>query len=370
MCVCALVPTTGWAQQARSTVVLQIEGGAEHADKAETLTAIVRNEAQQTLDFAVVNKRPINLSEVMLLLGCSERDNACLRQVASQVEARVLVYGSMSREGAGHRLVIEIYDDDERKVTHRLQRVLASDGDLIVDYRREVEVFFKEIKREASGATLNITSNVRGARVRLNGEDVGHTPLERVGLGPGQYTVEVDSEGFSDWSMVVALTEGATLDLRAPLKRETVAAKDPDATDTDTGDTTTGDGTSPVLDLPDVEDPRSPSDKVGTGNVGGWVVVGLGGGALVGSVVTGFMMERVEDELLQKFESGTLTGAERDDLIARGERLELSHRIMLGAGVGAVLIGGLWLLLDVDDSDANAVRIAPTLNGVQATYTW
>lgn len=372
-------PTAASAQQraARSMAVLNIEAEGVDREMADTLTSIVRSEAQQTSEYQVVNSTPINLSEIVVLLGCDASSTACLGQAAQQLDAEVLIYGSVREEADLFRLRVEIFDARQQKITHRLQKTIPRDQDMIVAYRRELERFFRRLRQERRRATLVITSNVRGADVALNGEPAGTTPFERNDLDPGHYKIDVSREGFTSWQAELDLGEGAEMRLRAPLQKERVVTTPPDdggdgGTDTQKNNTGDGGGADTVVELPD-------DDLDSETNWGGWSLVTVGALSLGGSGVLALLMENLEADLQRRYDDGTLTPQERTQLVQRGESYELSHRLLLGVGIAGVTVGGLWLLLDdgsPPSEDEEARRTSPRLElrasplGVSGTVRW
>lgn len=361
-CITAsLIPAEVCAQSTRSTAVLNIEAEGLDANTVDTLTSIVRSEAQQIHDYQVVDSTPVNLSEIVVLLNCSASSTQCLMQAASQLDAQVLIYGSLQQEGAQYRLRLEVFDAQEEQVTHRLQKLISAKDDLVVSYRRELEQFFRRVEKEQALATLSITSNVRGAQVSLNGEPLGTTPLERADIEPGAYTISVSKEGFSAWSVEVELEKRGQMSLRAPLKKQTSSP------------TARADASIPRPTTSDIDTSVDVSTTTSGGtNWGAWSLVTIGGLTLAGSGVMALLMQGVEEDLQSKFDEGTLTPSERDRLYDRGESYEFSHRVLLGVGLAGVGVGIGWLILgnSSETERASRVSIQAAPRGVSATVRW
>jgi hypothetical protein len=347
-----VTPGAGWAQS-KATAVLNVE--VEDDSLTATLTSILRNEAQQLQGYRVVNKAAINLSEVVVVLGCEASSVQCLSQAAQQMNASMLIYGSLIKDGADWRLKVEVFDAEKLQITYRLQARIPGKDDLIVSYRREIEQFIKSIREQKDAPKLFINSNVRGAKVKINGELVGTTPFEREGLKVGVVELEVSAEGFTTWSASIELAPGAEVRLNAPLKpvpkeepRDPVVVKPDDKK---------GQGGQVVVrkgggGLP--ERPRTPGEQMSSANWGAWTLIGVGSASLLGSGVAALLIGSVEDEIAQKDQDGTLTRAEYDALVNRGENYELTHRVLLGVGLVAVSAGGIWLLVDKLSGPDNA----------------
>ncbi len=73
--------------------------------------------------------------------------------------------------------------------------------------------------------TLSFTSNPIGARVWLDNEEVGHTPVENLSVREGRHTVRLELDGYTWSSRAVDIQRGVPVDLGSiALEREVVAA--------------------------------------------------------------------------------------------------------------------------------------------------
>lgn len=366
-----LMPTLAMAQ----TAVLDVEGKGLTKDTSKTLTSILRNEAQQTLSSQVVNKTPVNLSEFVILLGCDASSVACLAKVAKQLKAQRLLIGKLDKESNNkYRLFIEIYDTKKDKVTHRLQKVISG-TDLNVNFRMEAEQFFKSVIKQAQAASLTIKSNVRGARVTLNGNVEGTTPFTRTGMKPGKYNIAVTSDGFNTWKLTLELAPKSKNNLTATLEKKAVeivkTTPDPKkTTDPKANKTTVKTNVDNTKSDSTLGKRITPSDRLDSTNWGAWGLVTVGGVALIGSGVSAILMKDVEGELRERF-NDNLSREEYDELNNRGQNYQTAHRILLGAGLASAAIGGLWLLFDGgDEQQAGQLRLYPTGSGVEARIQW
>ena len=367
--------TPAWAQQgARSSMaVLNIEGEGVDRDTADALSAVVRSEAQQIAEYQVVNASPINLSEVVMLLDCDASSTACLRKAAEQLDARVLIYGTMFKEKSGYRLELAIFDAPSGETTHRMRRALPGQ-DLVFESRQEIEAFFSEVRQDQIAAKLSIASNVRGATVTLNGVPSGTTPLEALKIPPGPYAIEVSKPGFESWTLEVELGESATTTLRATLdpapgeQGEATAATSQDLDATTTSRQTdplaprVGGGVGEELDV------RRRRDGV---NLGAISLLSVGGVSLAASSIAAVRMNRLSDELTADARAGRLTPSEREAGIERGLALQRAHRVLLGLGAASALGGAVWLIVDVSrEREPGAVSLSVSPFGVSATCAW
>ena len=358
-----LLPAQAWAADPLAAAILNFEGKGVAEDMPETLSSIVRNEALQIEKYQVVNQYPIKLSDLLLALGCSAESPTCLQQVAEQTKARVLIYGMIERKGANYRLQLNIFDSETGRMLNRLSRTITDTTDPIVTFRKEIEAFFDE-ERGAATTRLQIGSSVEGAQIRINDTFVGVVPLERKGLPPGTYTVEVSHPEHEVWRDTVTLATGADLKVwaqLAPRRSGNANAASPATV-----------GAEPVRIAPngfDVADSTMP-ESVGTTNWGAWSAVFVGGAALGGALGLGIALEDVERTIERESAAGTLTEGRYDELFNRGENFELAHRVLLGVGAVAVVAGVVWLVLDDDEDAAASIELGVGPGGVNASLEW
>lgn len=320
-------PVNAVAEEQLDAAILNLETDKKNEDLAETLTSVVRNEALQVEKYKVVNKFPIRLSDIALLVGCNAENPSCLKQVAAEVEARILIYGLVKRQGeTSYQIEVNVYDVGTGQMLNRLTRTLT-DKDPVVGFRKEIEQFFAE-QRAIPTTRLQVGSSVEGAQVRIEDSFVGVAPLERKGLEPGRYTIQVAHPDYQVWETVVELEPGAKESVWAQLqpleegKTETIVIeRDP----------------KPAEPLP--EDPRGL-------NWGAWSALSVGTLALGGSLAFGIGLESTERTLEKEAAAGELTEARYQKLFDRGKNYELAHRVLLGVGTVGVATGVIWLIVD------------------------
>lgn len=183
--------------------------------------------------------------------------------------------------------------------------------------------------KQSREVELAVTSTPEGATVKVDGRAVGETPL-KVQLSPGKHFVTVERAGFARHSAEVALEDEA---VRHAVTLVPVAAPPPPAT-------------------------------AAAPNTAGWVVLGVGGALLVGSVITGGLALGKSAELDDIDDGNTRASrAEYDALQEDGRTLAyLTDGLLLG-GVAGVVAGSVMLLTGDDDAPAPS----PAGDGAGAT---
>jgi|SRR5690554_490107 len=376
--ICAAAVHPAFAQgkkEALNVAVLNLEGPEVDASLLDTLTSVLRNEAQQFSSYDIVNQSPINLSEVAIVLGCSSESLPCLGRAAEQLDARVLIFGRVEAIDGAHRVTVAIFDAKSGKIVRQLVRTLqeqtqggtGESADTVIAFRKEVQSLFPSDANpvaENQPTLLQIDSNVADTAIKLNGTMVGIAPIKRSALPPGVYQIEASRDGYTTWTSEVELIAGADVRVWAPMTRAS-AVSEP------------GEGGGIVrVAPPPVPEPSGP-------NWGAWSAIGVGGAALAGSGVMALMMSNTEDELNEldanrDTQDRDVYLSEREGLVDNGQSYELAHRVLLGVGAVSVVAGVVWLLVDsggesqysAQKTDAAGWDIGLSTQGVQAQWSW
>lgn len=335
--------------------ILALEGDGVDKQLTQTLSSIVRNEAQQIEKYQVVNKYDINLSDVLLVLNCSSESQSCMRQVAEQVKARVLIYGTVSKKGGSYQIALTLFDSETGRTINKLNRTISDTDDPVVAFRKEIEAFFAREKGEAV-TRVQIGSSIADARIFMEETFVGTVPLERKGLPAGTYNIRVEHPDYEPWVHLLELRQGGDVNLWADLKPKSTSQIVLNPT-TETKEVVQ----DPILR---VEEPPVTSGV----NWGAWSAVGVGGLALIGSGVFAVMMGDVEQSIADETRAGTITERRYNELVDQGDSYELTHRILLGVGAASVVGGVTWLLLSPEGSSSASLSVTGTQ--VVGTLKW
>lgn len=344
-----------FSSQARASnpidvAVLNLESSQVDVAALASLTAVLRDEASQVASYNVSKQPPISISELAIVLGCDHRQNDCLEQVADYLETQVLIFGTTSHQDDTYHVTVDIFDAKSTRIIHSFSRDFDSNQNLTISFRREISAFLSNPKSIPT-SRLEISSNVSGADIRLDGVLVGHTPFERLGLPAGNYHLEISAPGFETWSTTVTLTDSGEAKITAPMTAMRGYVAKP------AGD---------------------PTDRVANStNWGAWSAIGVGSLALGASGAMAWMMNDTEQEIASKRGAG-LTQREHQALIDQGNSYQLSHLVLLGVGAVGVTSGVIWLLVDgmSNNGDADLQAAASPLqfnltpSSVSATWRW
>lgn len=362
------IPTFAFAEDPVAAAILNLEGEGVDAKMTDTLTSIIRNEALQVEKYQVVNKYPIQLSEVVLMLDCSADSPSCLKQVARETKARLLIYGRVEKRNEQFKIELNVFDAETGRMLNRLVRTLNDTTDPVIGFRKEIEAFFAQ-QRGGALTRLQIGANVEGAQIRIEDTFVGVVPLERKGLPPGSYEIQIAHPDYEVWTKQVTLNAGddervwAQLVARAPAEPEPAS----DAVASAPTNTQSSQTQTTEFGPTDIEDTADTPRRGPKTSWGPWSAIVVGGAALGGAVAFGVALENVESTIETEAVEGTLTESRYQQLFSRGENYELAHRILLGVGAVSTVAGIIWLVVDSGKERAS-LRLTPT--GVSATVRW
>lgn len=209
----------------------------------------------------------------------------------------------------------------------------------------------------AALGTLELTLNVDGARVILDGRDLGARPPSTLRLASGRHPLRVEKPGYLPYSGFADIQAGETLTLDVALEQRPVepAAKPGDRMKV-----------SPLSLDQKLTEPATPEDRGNPLRTWSWVSVGAG--ATLTAVGIGAYAMRAND-LKQLKRSCQARGSEYDcsqadrdeipDLKRRADRLQKLGTVTVtagGLGAAALLLGGigLWTTGDEADTDSSA----------------
>ena len=127
-------------------------------------------------------------------LGCDE-GASCLADLGGALGVRYIVSGSLGKVGEKYALQLVLSDIEKAKVDGRVNEQVDSQGKLLDATTRASQQLVGRILSDRQG-TLIVTTEEVGAIVKIDGKNVGVTPLPRQKIGWGPHTVEVEKKGF------------------------------------------------------------------------------------------------------------------------------------------------------------------------------
>ena len=153
------------------------------------------------------------------LLGCTD-DSGCISEVASAMDVDRVLSAEVSVIEHTTLLAVRHVDVRRGRTLGRLTATLKDAGNAVLAdaMRRLTHELLTGQKLDTSGV-LKLAVDEPGARITLDGADLGASPLKepvrRVLEGPHQVTVQ--KEGFVTWSSTVTVAAGAEVPVAVKL---------------------------------------------------------------------------------------------------------------------------------------------------------
>ena len=218
-----------YSQIGESLAILDLEGRGISTIEAASLTDRLRTALVRIGAVTVVERgqmQQVLKEQDFQLTGCTSDE--CAVEVGQLLGVSTMVAGSIGKVGSTYSIDIRTIDVGTGKITHSMFR----------DYRGEVDDLLgimPEIAKElveavmAMGpppatapepALLTIASDPSGAKVTLDGQAVGQTPLGDVGLTPNaQHTISLGLAGYQQADTTLFTEAGQSYVLNLTLRR-------------------------------------------------------------------------------------------------------------------------------------------------------
>jgi hypothetical protein len=247
--IAAALPARSAAAEDVTTTVLGLLSKEGEISFAEELSDYLREavEARESLDHTGKDQ---TLEQLAMAFGCLESlDPMCLQEIGEGLETHNLIYGRVELVGEddeqAYKATITLFDVPDGKVvkTTAVQIPLDQQGTIYLQEGadRIVATLFGEKQR----TTLIVQSNVGGATITLDGEEVGETgaePLWLRDIEPGTHELEVRKDGYETYVEEFDLEPGGRIDIDAPMYKEGEAPAPAE------GVTPVGEGPGPAKD--------------------------------------------------------------------------------------------------------------------------
>jgi hypothetical protein len=145
-------------------------------------------------------KRVLSFEEERAALGCDSA--SCLSEIASALDVDRLITGSIDKVGSSYFVVITEIDARTVEPLSRVQKRLPLDEDELVigvqDLARELlsNSGKAPVRADGTAGAIMVSAEPSGAKVLVDGEEKGVTPMRVEGLAPGTHKLTVDAKGF------------------------------------------------------------------------------------------------------------------------------------------------------------------------------
>ncbi len=240
---------------------------------------------------------------------------------AGQYEQALAAFQS-AFEAIPNPIVLLSIGETQKKLGKAVEAVESFEGYLALkpDASDRAAVEQKIAELRSLPATLAIASYPQGAAIRIDGEDTGKVTPAEVEVPPGEHVVTLSLDGFSNEHETVQAGFGIRLQLAVPMTAESVEED-------------LGRPTATTDDMAAVAASES--------SVLPWIVIGVGGAAVVTGGVLGLLALSKHDD----FEAEPT-----EEAADSGERLALFADVAFGVGLAALVTG--WVLLVLPEHEA------------------
>ena len=178
-------------------------------------------------------KAMIGFEQEKQLLGCQD-DTSCLAEIGGALGVDRLITGTVGKIGKNIIVSIKYINTKTVKVEARVYENFKGDETLLVDtIKRLIPRLFGIVKKEKGLGTLIIETNLKGARIYLDGNPIGKTPIEPMKLKEGQYNLQISSEGYKSWSKAVTIKNKKATEIIHNFKGTQTAEKSDYSADAD-----------------------------------------------------------------------------------------------------------------------------------------
>ena len=161
----------------------------------------------------------LQLDELMLAVGCSNRTIACMQKMGKMIGASGLIFADVGgRVAEGCDVNLRWFDVSTGADIQRVHQVLPLDPN---QRRSEIVTLVrmllgKEVgrKQDAVVGELVVEVNVTDVEIRINDQARGMAPLHLVNMPEGRYQIEAVRPGYVNWIGATTVQGGKKARLR------------------------------------------------------------------------------------------------------------------------------------------------------------
>lgn len=201
----ALEPADETVSLEAAILPLEVSGELSEADRASLTSELV--DGLQRGNFAVIAPEQVSQASPDAA-GCDDAD--CMKAIAAATGSTHVVQARVAVEDRDYQVSVELFDGKSGQSLARSQEGceicgIADAGELMATAAATLRT---KLDALASGpSTLEVTSEPAEAEVRIDGELVGVTPLQR-SVVPGKRVLRISKEGYITLEREVTFVEG------------------------------------------------------------------------------------------------------------------------------------------------------------------
>lgn len=205
-------------------IPLKAKGGISQ-DEVTLLTDILSIELYRSGKFIILNrddmKAVLTEKEFEIAMGCE--DNVCLLENVAKLAVNKLIAGNIGKLGEKYIITIRLINEDGENEIMEKETCACEIDELDKAIEQVAYTFLKYLGGDvAQDGSIHVESEPRGAKIYLDGNDIGTTPDSIRRIVSGTHKVEVKKDGYMAWSKKVDVEAGeeASIFVRLEVERQ------------------------------------------------------------------------------------------------------------------------------------------------------
>lgn len=203
-----------------SVAVLGLEAIDVPAALADDISEQLRQRVTASRDMHLVSGK--DLIEVKLVFSCADEAASCMAQAGKSLDAQKLIYGSIKKVGDDYALWLKMFDVHKAKIDTWLTETIAKKNADPAGVKAAAGRWFAKLTgRPFNAGTVQVSSNLFGAKVFLDGNPVGITgeqPLTIPDVAPGKHELSAERSGFATAKQQFMVAAQATVPVTLTLQ--------------------------------------------------------------------------------------------------------------------------------------------------------
>ncbi len=324
------------------------------AATADRLEVLLRAETSRLEGFSLQSKERtegILASPANAELRKCGGATSCLCEIGKALGVDKLITGVIGGLGDDYTFDLKLVEIRSCREERRINEALSGREDLLIGAIRRA--LYKLVAPELVVGSIGIDVPVEGARVLIDGRQVGVTPLAAPvgGLRPGSHKLQIEKEGLSTFEDSIPVRFQAVTRVKVDLVRSTLL-----------GLSYEKEKKKEAAPKPELVKPlkREGSPAI---RILAWSSLGLSVAAVAGAALAGWRSSVAEGEVEDAARNGQLTSGHQDT-INRGETYATLSNVGWGVAGGAAVLSLVLFLVDFfSDGGEGAApdAVAPTL---------
>jgi len=208
------------------TAVLGLEGIDVPLALTDDISEQLRQRVTASRDMHLVSGK--DLVEVKLVFSCADEAASCMAQAGKSLDAQKLIYGSVKKTGDDYALWLKMFDVRKAKIDFWLTETIPKKSADTAGVKAAAGRWFAKLTGKPFNAgTVQVSSNLFGARVLLDGNPVGVTseqPLTIGDVAPGRHEISAEKAGHTTAKQQFMVAANATVPVMLTLQATATAA--------------------------------------------------------------------------------------------------------------------------------------------------